>query len=57
MGAREFDYYIFIDYSENLIGYIIVNKNNKDGMIDLFILFDLLKIYLMQFGEFEFGET
>jgi len=26
MGAREFDYYIFIDYSENLIGYIIIFK-------------------------------
>lgn len=28
MGAREFDYYVFIDYSEDLIGYIIVGKNN-----------------------------
>jgi len=27
MGAREFDYYIFIDYSENLIGYSIIDKN------------------------------
>jgi len=27
MGAKEFDYYIFIDYSENLIGYIIVEEN------------------------------
>jgi len=27
MGAKEFDYYIFIDYSENLIGYIILEKN------------------------------
>ena len=24
---REFDYYIFIDYSENLIGYIILEKS------------------------------
>ena len=23
---REFDYYIFIDYSENLIGYLIIDK-------------------------------
>ena len=28
MGAKEFDYYIFIDYSEDLIGYIIVSKDN-----------------------------
>ena len=26
MGAKEFDYYIFIDYSENLIGYVILEK-------------------------------
>ncbi len=26
MGKREFDYYIFIDYSENLIGYILLGK-------------------------------
>lgn len=25
-GRREFDYYIFIDYSENLIGYNIIEK-------------------------------
>jgi hypothetical protein len=25
-GRREFDYYIYIDYSENLIGYIIVER-------------------------------
>ena len=25
---KEFDYYIFIDYSENLVGYLIV-ENNK----------------------------
>lgn len=25
---KEFDYYIFIDYSENLIGYIIIKKEN-----------------------------
>jgi len=24
----EFDYYIFVDYSENLIGYIVIDKNN-----------------------------
>ncbi|MDP1695049.1 MAG: hypothetical protein Q8L34_05925 [Candidatus Woesearchaeota archaeon] len=28
MGARQFDYYIFIDYSEDLIGYIIISQNN-----------------------------
>jgi hypothetical protein len=26
MGAKQFDYYIFIDYSENLIGYNIIAK-------------------------------
>lgn len=26
MGAKEFDYYIFIDYSESFIGYIIIEK-------------------------------
>jgi len=26
MGAKEFDYYIFVDYSENLIGYSIIEK-------------------------------
>ena len=26
MKAKEFDYYIFIDYSEDLIGYIIVDR-------------------------------
>ncbi len=28
MGAKEFDYYIFIDYSESFIGYIIIEKND-----------------------------
>ena len=26
MGAKEFDYYIFIDYSENYLGYLIIEK-------------------------------
>ena len=26
MGAVEFDYYIFIDYSENYLGYLIIEK-------------------------------
>lgn len=26
MGARVFDYYIFIDYSENLLGYLIIEN-------------------------------
>ena len=26
MGAKEFDYYIFIDYSEDFIGYDIIEK-------------------------------
>jgi len=28
MGAKEFDYYIFIDYSEHLIGYLILKSEN-----------------------------
>lgn len=27
MGAKEFDYYIFIDYSVNLVGYSIIEKS------------------------------
>lgn len=27
MTKREFDYYLFIDYSENLIGYLFLGKN------------------------------
>ena len=26
MGAKEFDYYIFIDYSESLLSYMIIDK-------------------------------
>jgi len=26
MGAKEFDYYVFIDYSENYLGYLIIEK-------------------------------
>jgi hypothetical protein len=33
MGATEFDYYIFIDYSENLIGYIILEKSEMDNCL------------------------
>jgi hypothetical protein len=28
-NIKEFDYYIYIDYSENLIGYIIIANKNK----------------------------
>ena len=30
---REFDYYIFIDYSENLIGYSIIEKNKLKELL------------------------
>jgi len=33
MGAREFDYYIFIDYSESLIGYCIIEKDKVKGLL------------------------
>ena len=26
MGAKQFDYYIFIDYSKNFLGYLVVEK-------------------------------
>ncbi|MBS3066074.1 hypothetical protein J4229_03460 [Candidatus Pacearchaeota archaeon] len=29
MGAKEFDYYMFIDYSENFLGYMILEKARK----------------------------
>lgn len=29
----KFDYYIFIDYSENLIGYLILNGKNLDNIL------------------------
>jgi hypothetical protein len=27
MGAKEFDYYIFIDYSEDFLGYLIIERD------------------------------
>lgn len=33
MGAEEFDYYIFMDYSENLIGYIIIEKEKINDIL------------------------
>lgn len=30
---KEFDYYVFIDYSEDLIGYIIVNKEEVKELL------------------------
>lgn len=36
---REFDYYIYLDYSENLIGYIIVSRENKIELLKKTIKF------------------
>lgn len=33
MHKEEFDYYIFVDYSENLIGYIVIDKKNITELI------------------------
>jgi len=33
MGAKEFDYYVFIDYSESLIGYIIIGRDEIPGLL------------------------
>ena len=30
---KEFDYYIFVDYSENLIGYLIIEKNKLNELL------------------------
>ena len=32
-SLKEFDYYIFIDYSENLIGYNIINKDKMKKLL------------------------
>ena len=31
--SKEFDYYIFIDYSENLIGYIIIDERRINELL------------------------
>ena len=33
MGAKQFDYYVFIDYSENLIGYSIIEKDKLNDIL------------------------
>jgi hypothetical protein len=33
MVAKQFDYYIFIDYSENLVGYSIIDKNKMKELL------------------------
>ncbi|MBX4212583.1 hypothetical protein KW787_03980 [Candidatus Pacearchaeota archaeon] len=33
MGAKQFDYYVFIDYSENLLGYLIIEKEKIQEFI------------------------
>ena len=33
MGARQFDYYVFIDYSENFLGYLIIEKEKISEII------------------------
>lgn len=37
---KEFDYYIYIDYSENLIGYTIIEKDKVKEIITKIIKFD-----------------
>jgi len=38
-NKKEFDYYIFIDYSENLIGYTIIEKCNKNFLLSRIVQF------------------
>lgn len=33
MGAKQFDYYVFIDYSENFLGYFIIEKEKIVGFL------------------------
>src|SRR3989344_9409837 len=33
MGAKQFDYYVFIDYSENFLGYLIIEKDKIKDFI------------------------
>ena len=33
MGVRQFDYYIFVDYSEDLIGYLILSQNSINEIL------------------------
>ena len=40
MKKKEFDYYIFIDYSENLLGYNIIQKEKVKEIILKIIKFD-----------------
>jgi hypothetical protein len=35
MNKEEFDYYVFVDYSENLIGYIIIERGSKDKLLPI----------------------
>ena len=39
MKTQEFDYYIYIDYSENLIGYTIIEKCNKTVLLNKIVKF------------------
>ena len=43
MGAKQFDYYIFIDYSENLLGYMIVDRYAIQDLLPLISSFDHYK--------------
>ena len=39
MGIKQFDYYIFIDFSENLIGYNIIEKDKIKELLPKIIRF------------------
>jgi len=40
MGKKEFDYYLFIDYSENYLGYLIIEKGKLKDFIPKISKFD-----------------
>jgi hypothetical protein len=35
MGKKQFDYYLFIDYSENYIGYLVLDKCNLGDCVNV----------------------
>lgn len=40
---REFNYYIYVDYSENLIGYLIISRENKSELLKRVVQFKHFK--------------
>ena len=39
MGAKEFDYYVFIDYSEGILGYMIIENGKMKDLLPKILKF------------------